>query len=85
MNGQPSGTLAYTVNALGPNMPGAGTMSARPEELLMLGPLDNANMGLMARPASLQLHQLNRQITNLQKIGQGAGEGRGWVAPLGGC
>jgi hypothetical protein len=43
----------------------------RPEELLMLQPMEN--MGLLARPASLHLQELNREITHLQKIGQGAG------------
>ncbi len=48
-------------------------MHARPEELLLM-PMEN--MGLLARPSSLHLHDLNREITNLQKIGQGAGRGR---------
>ena len=43
----------------------------RPEELRMRQPMDN--MGLLARPASLHLQELNRAITNLSKIGQGAG------------
>ena len=48
---------------------GGGGM--RPEELLMLQPMEN--IGLLARPASLHLKELNREITHLQKIGQGAG------------
>lgn len=39
----------------------------------MLQPLDH-DMVLMARPASLNLHRLNQEISNLQKIGQGAGD-----------
>lgn len=73
----PNGALANSVGAgsvfseraLGPALSSAAG-SVRPEELLMLQPLD---VGLMARPASLQLHHLNREIGNLQKIGQGAG------------
>ncbi|KAG1673086.1 hypothetical protein FOA52_013155 [Chlamydomonas sp. UWO 241] len=60
----------FSARALGPSLPQGATASVRPEEL-MLQPLDN--LGLMARPASLQLHQLNREISNLLKIGQGAG------------
>ena len=55
------------------NMPSGGgrILPARPEELLMLQPMDN--LGLLARPASLHLQELNREISHLQKIGQGAG------------
>jgi hypothetical protein len=55
---------------MGPPLHGPSP-AIRPEEFLMLQPIEN--MGLLARPASLHLQELNREITNLQKIGQGAG------------
>ncbi|GAX73923.1 hypothetical protein CEUSTIGMA_g1373.t1 [Chlamydomonas eustigma] len=70
---QASSANSYNVHNgsdMGPPLQGPYP-AVRPEELLMLQPMEN--MGLLARPASLHLQELNREITNLQKIGQGAG------------
>eukprot|EP00955_Chlamydomonas_euryale_P107830 365803-Chlamydomonas_euryale.AAC.8 len=64
------GHATFSERALGPTLGSSAAGSVRPEDLMML-PLENP--GLMARPASLQLHHLNREISNLSKIGQGAG------------
>jgi hypothetical protein len=46
---------------------GGGGMGGRPEDMLLLH-------GVVPRPCSIQLQQLNSQVKGLRKIGQGAGK-----------